>query len=128
VRSKNIDTRERAIYLGAFLVLAVNRVLARKPEALFDSAVMENPDHPAWIWMQAFMIAAIIYAIFATWRIFRHAGFGQPASIVNAVVSPLLWPLIMLPQAIVVFRRLRKRKAEIETVLPDKTVRPGDPG
>ena len=107
----SVDTRERSIYLGAFLVLAINRVLARRPDALFDSAVIENPDHPAWIWMQAFMVAAIIYAMFATWRIFRHAGFGQPASIVNGAISPFFWPLIMLPQAIVVFLRLRKIKA-----------------
>ena len=108
--SIDIDTRERAIYLGAFFVLAVNRVLARRPDVLFDSVVIENPDHPAWIGMQTFMIVAIIYAIFATWRIFRHAGFGQPASLVNAAISPFFWPLIMLPQAIVVFYRLRKRK------------------
>lgn len=106
-----IDTSARVMYLGAFLGLAINRVLARKPEALLPTSIVDDPDHPAWLWLQGFVIVAIIFAVYATWRLFRHAQLSQPASVINGLIAPLFWPLIMIPQAIFVFLRLRKAGA-----------------
>lgn len=107
----NIETRERAIYLGAFMLLAVNRLLARRPAAIFPASVIEDPDHVAWLWMQGFMIVAIAFAIYGTWRIFRYARFSAAVSLVNGLIAPFFWPFVMLPQAIVVFRRLSKLRS-----------------
>jgi hypothetical protein len=101
-------SRERTLYLIALLLLLINRVLARFPNSILPDSVVSNEGSWLYIAGPAFSYVAIIYCIIATWRFFQYAGISGWASVVNALVSPLLFPLVYVPQMIYVLRRARK--------------------
>ena len=101
-------SRERTLYLIALLLLLINRLLMRFPNLIFPDSVLSNEGSWFYIAGPAFSYVAIIYCIIATWRFFQYAGISRWASAVNALISPLLFPLVYLPQMIYVLRRARK--------------------
>jgi len=106
--------RERIIYLVAPLLLLVNRGLVRFPHFVLPASVLE--DQTSWYYTlgSAFSWLAIIYCIVATWRFFEFAGVSRWASIINGLISPLLFPLVLLPQAIYVLRKASKQHVRTE--------------
>jgi hypothetical protein len=103
--------RERTLYLVAPLLLLINRGLVRFPHLIFPATVLENEASWYYIIAPAFAWGALIYCMIATWRFFEFAGVSRGATILNGVISPFFFPLILLPQAIYALRRASKLHA-----------------
>ncbi len=101
-------SRERSLYLLAFLFLLVNRLQTRFPNLVLPNSVISDKESWFYIVGPAFSFGAIIYCIVATWRIFQYAGVSRWPSAINALISSFFFPLIYVPQMIYVLRRAKK--------------------
>lgn len=111
--------QERALYLIALLLLLINRGLVRFPHLIFPPAILENESSWFYVIAPLFSWGAFIYCMVATWRFFEFVGVSRWASIVNGIISPFLFPLIFLPQAIYVLRKASKLHAAEHARAPE---------
>ena len=97
--------RERGLYLLAFLLLLINRLLVRFPDLVFPASVLADEDSWYYVVVPIFSYFALAYCVVASWRFFRFVGVSGWVSGVNALISSLFFPLILIPQMVYVLRR-----------------------
>lgn len=108
--------RARMIYLLGPLFLVVNRVVARASEVVVPASVLENENSIFYLVWPFVAFAFVAFCMVATWNLFRASGVSMPLSILNGVVAPILFPLVLLPQAIYIFRRSSRKLQELKAM------------
>lgn len=105
---------ERGLYLLAFFLLLLNRLLIRFPDLVLPASVLADEGSWFYVVVPVFSYFALAYCVVVSWRFFRFAGVSSWPSAANALISPLLFPLILIPQMVYVLRRASKASKPTE--------------
>jgi hypothetical protein len=93
----NKHKKLQSIYYMALILMLLNRVLVRNPEGVLPETLLHN-EFFITTGLSLISICIMIFTAFATYKYFTFKGVRRLYSIINAILSPLFWPLIMLVQ------------------------------